>query len=197
MAAHTNNSFLTNTGLNEHNSFTHLLQSISTNLENEIDLIDQSMYYSETDFVNLYQQTNREISILNLNCQCLNAKIDKLKMFLSVIDVNSQITCITLQESWCGDTTDMSGMSIPGYTMITKYNRAEVSNHGGLIIYLNNEFDFRELPGTQSFVHEILGIEIWRKTPITIINLYFFQCIEYQQVSLKILLLSLISLLSY
>ena len=67
-------------------------------MENEIDLIEHSRYYSNTDFMDMHRKTNSEISILNLNCGSLNAKIDNLKMFLDTIDNDSKITCITLQD---------------------------------------------------------------------------------------------------
>ena len=50
--AHNNvpSAFILNTGLNENNSIAHLLQNISPDLENKIDTIDNSEYYSDIDF---------------------------------------------------------------------------------------------------------------------------------------------------
>ena len=121
MGDNINNSFLHNTGLTEHNSFPHLLQNMSTDLENEINMIEHSKYYSDSDFIQMYGETTSEISILNLNCGSLNAKFDKLKMFLATVDSQSDITCITLQETWCSEFTDMSQFILPGYTLITKF----------------------------------------------------------------------------
>ena len=164
MGENISNSFMNNTGLNITNSFTHLIQHISTDLENETDLIEHSKYYSETKFIEMYNETSSEISILNLNCGSLNAKYDKLKIFLNIVDPHSQITCITLQETWCNDSTDLSQFIIPGYTMISKPKQANVSEHGGLIIYVNDDYNFVEMPGNNSLIHETLGVEIWRKT---------------------------------
>ena len=155
---------MNNTGLNINNSFTHLLQNISTDLENETDLIEYSKYYSEANFIEMYNETASEISILNLNCGSLNAKFDKLKLFLHSVDPSSKITCITLQETWCSDSTDLSQFIIPGYTMISKAKQANISEHGGLIIYVNNDYNFAEIPGNNSLIHETLGVEIWRRT---------------------------------
>ena len=45
MANNMNSYFIENTGLNKHNSFPHLIQSISPNLEKELDLYEHSKYY--------------------------------------------------------------------------------------------------------------------------------------------------------
>ena len=48
----------------------------------------------------------------------------------------------------------MTKFIIPGYTMITKLKRTEVSN---------DDISFSEIEGNQLLVHETLGIELWRK----------------------------------
>ena len=158
-----NCSFINNTGLTEHNSFPHLLQTISADMENETNMIEHSKYYSDMEFMNMYQPNMSEITILNLNCGSLNAKFDQLKLFLATVDPMSHVTCITLQETWCNEFTDMTQFNIAGYTMITKFKCTEVSEHGGLVIYVNNDFSFTEITGNQSLIHETLGIEIWLK----------------------------------
>ena len=60
--------------------------------------------------------------------------------------------------------------------MITKFKRREVSNHGGLIIYVHDDFSFGEVEGNQSLVHETLGIELWRKD-VNISNKYVIFCL--------------------
>ena len=52
-------------------------------------MIEYSKYYSDSDFIQMYRETTSEISILNLNCGSLNAKFDKLKMFLATVDSQS------------------------------------------------------------------------------------------------------------
>ena len=56
-------------------------------MEDESSIIEQSKYYDDTDFKDALQQYNSKISILSLNCQSINAKYDKLKLFLD--DVNT------------------------------------------------------------------------------------------------------------
>ena len=52
--------------------------------------------------------THNEITIMNLNCCSLNARIDALKICLATVDRHSRISCITLQETWCDESTDMT-----------------------------------------------------------------------------------------
>ena len=84
------NSFIYNTGLNEKKSFPHLLDAIGPSVENESDLIEQSKYYDDHEFKSVLQKCNSKISILSLNCQSINAKFDKIKIFRDDMnDMNS------------------------------------------------------------------------------------------------------------
>ena len=67
------NSFMCNAGLTVSNSLTYLINRISPELENEVDLIEQSSYYDDTTFGHTFQ-SSMGISIVSLNCQCLNTK---------------------------------------------------------------------------------------------------------------------------
>ena len=68
MANNMNSDFVENTGLNKHNSFPHLIQSIRPNLEKELDLYEHLKYYSDAEFINMFNQIHNEITIMNLNC---------------------------------------------------------------------------------------------------------------------------------
>ena len=70
----------------------------------------------------------------------------------------------------------MTKFILPGYTVIIKFKRTEVSNHGGLIIYIHYDFSFSEVEGNQSLVHEILGIVLWYKD-VNISNKYVIFCV--------------------
>ena len=93
------NSFIHNTGLNRNNSFPHLLDVIGPSVENESDLIEQSKYYDDHEFKSVLQIFNNKISILSLNCQSINAKFDKIKMFLEVIKRINSLLIICIQET--------------------------------------------------------------------------------------------------
>ena len=76
------NSFIHNTGLNEKNSFPHLLDAIGPSVENESNLIEQSKYYDDHEFKSVLQKFNSKINILSLNCQTLMLSLTKSKYFL-------------------------------------------------------------------------------------------------------------------
>ena len=82
----------------------------------------------------MFKEIRNEITIMNLNYYSLNTRIDALKICLATVDRHSRISCITLQETWCDESTDMKKFILPGYTMITQFKRTEVSNHGGLFL---------------------------------------------------------------
>ena len=167
MANH--NSFIHNTGLNENNSLTHLLDTISPDMEDESNIIEQSKYYDDADFKDALQQYNVNVSVLSLNCQSINAKYDKLKLFLDVVNTHNPISIICIQESWCHDEIDINCFSLPNYTLINSYRR--LTAHGGLIMYVHDDFAFNEINENLPITHtstlfESLFVEVWRKNII-------------------------------
>ena len=163
------NSFIHNTGLNENNSLSHLLDTISPDMEDESNIIEQSKYFDDADFKDALQQYNKNVSILSLNCQSINAKYDKLKLFLDEVNTYNPISIICIQESWCQDEIDIKCFSLPNYTLINSYR--QLTAHGGLIMYVHDDFAFNEinekLPITHtSTLFESLFIEVWRKNII-------------------------------
>ena len=93
------NSFIHNMGLDERNSLSHLLDQISPEIENETTVIEHSKYYNDVEFKNVLQNANSKISMLSLNCQSINAKFDKLKLFLEDVNTEYPISVICIQES--------------------------------------------------------------------------------------------------
>ena len=124
------------------------------------------MYFDDLGFKNVLRSQNSKMCILSLNCQSINAKFDKLKMFIDYVNDQSPISVVCIQESWAHNEIDMNYFSIPNYTMVNKNRR--LSTHGGLITYIHNDFAYRELnnelPSTlTSTLFESLFIEVWRK----------------------------------
>ena len=107
------NPFIHNIGLNEENSLSHLLDHISPEIENETTLIEHSKYYNDVEFKNVLQNTNSKISMLSLNCQSINAKFDKIKLFLADVNIECPISVICIQESWAHENVDMSQFLLP------------------------------------------------------------------------------------
>ena len=76
------NSFLDNTGLSDTNSLKHLIEKISPETDNEVELIENSRYYDDNTLRHTFL-SNNGLKIVNLNYQSLNVdKVDKLKIFL-------------------------------------------------------------------------------------------------------------------
>ena len=95
-----NRNFVNNTDLNEENSLTHLMEQLDPIHEGEVNPIQHSNYYNNEEFMGAHRQIDGKLSILNLNCQCINSKFDKIKLFLEGINNNSMpISVITLQET--------------------------------------------------------------------------------------------------
>ena len=104
-----NRSFVNNTDLNEENSLTHLVEQLEHTHVGDVNPIQHSNYYNNEEFMGAHRQIDGKLSILNLNCQCINSKFDKIKLFLEGINNNSMaISVITLQETWADSETDMN-----------------------------------------------------------------------------------------
>ena len=124
-----------NIDLNEGNSLPHLIEQMNPNCEGELNPIEHSNYFSNEEFMKTHLQTNGKLTILNLNCQCINSKFDKIKLFLECINNNAMpVSVITLQETWANNETEMNYFHLPNYTMV--YDDSRLSKHGGLITYI-------------------------------------------------------------
>ena len=76
------NSFLDNTGLSDTNSLKHLIEKISPETDNEVDLIENSKYYDDTTLRHTIL-SNNGLKIVSLNCQSLNVNnVDKLESYI-------------------------------------------------------------------------------------------------------------------
>ena len=156
MAVNINRPFMNKTGLNESNCFSNLIHHISPNIENEIDIINHSIYYNDDDLRDVLKNTKGELSILNLN-----TRFDLLKLFLLDVDINSQIDSITLQGTCFNENTDLTFYNIPGYSLIS--NPCRLSTHCDVTIYLHEKFSYEiKFIDIFSTILENLTIEICR-----------------------------------
>ena len=131
--------FSNNHNLNEQNSFTHLLESINPESEEEVNPTNHSAYFSNNECSGVLTQNNSNLSILNLNCRSVNANLEKLQIFLRCInnDLNP-IHVITLHKSWGTANVEMKLFNLPDYAML--YDDSRLSKHGGLITYVHDSF---------------------------------------------------------
>ena len=162
-----NRSFVNNTDLNEENSLAHLIEKLDPINEGEVNPIQHSNYYSNEEFMGAHSQIDGKLSILNLNCQCINSKFDKIKLFLEGINNNSMpFSVITLPETWADNETDMNFFNLPNYTMV--YEDSCLSKHGGLVTYIHNTFSFERLSDNMynqnSTVYESIFLKIYKKS---------------------------------
>ena len=162
-----NRNFVSNTELNEGNSLTDLIEYLDPIDEDEVNLIHHSNYYNNEEFTEAHKQTDVKLSILNLNCQCINSKFDKIKLFLEGIDNNSMpISVITLQETWADNETEINLFNLPNYTIINDDSR--FSKHGGLVTYIHNTFSFERLSddgyNQNSTIYESMFLKIYNKS---------------------------------
>ena len=75
------------------------MQSLNSDSENESNLIEHSLYYSDQEYKSSKTRANCELRMLNLNIDGLSSKFDKLKLFL--VECNNDtfpISVITLKK---------------------------------------------------------------------------------------------------
>ena len=83
-----NRDFIENRNIGEENCFIELMHYMDFGFENKINIIEHSPYYSDQDFRNVFDQESGSLRILNLNCGGLNAKFEKLILFLAECNNN-------------------------------------------------------------------------------------------------------------
>lgn len=168
------NQFLDNEGLSETNSLTHLLDSCSVPSDDEISLVKNSRYYSEKQFIDMH--SNRHgLSIMSLNCQCVNAKFDDIKLLIERVNCTNNISVICLSECWLDETHDFRNFELSGYNLF--YNSNKCCGHGGLMMYIHKEFIAKPITfDVETHGWELQCIELSHKTPngkkYTICNVY-------------------------
>ena len=154
------------TDLNEENSLTHLIEQLDPIHEGEVNLIQHSIYYNNEEFMGAHKQFDGKLSILNLNCQCINRNFVKIKLFLEGINNNLMpISVITLQKTWAHNETNMNLFNLPNYAMV--YDDSRLSKHGGLVTYIYNTFFFERLTddiyNQNSTVYKSMFLKIYKK----------------------------------
>ena len=81
--------------LSDRTSLINLLDNNDSEDDNEAHIVKHSPYYNETDFSKLLQKKGG-LSILSVNIQCVNAKLDEFQAFVDRINVKSPINVICL-----------------------------------------------------------------------------------------------------
>ena len=88
-------------------------------------------YHDDDSLTNVFEAKADVFSILSLNCQSLNAKIDQINIKLQQLKSNGhEFSAICLQETRLSEDSDISLLEIDGYTFIPQGKIC--SAHGGL-----------------------------------------------------------------
>ena len=115
-----------------HNDLNEILQSDNSN-DGEIDTSSISKYVNLSQLPSYISGSEYAFSVLSLNCQSINAKLNNINIILNEILSKSktQFSAICLQETWLsGSPPDVSHLQIPGYNLFVL--GATCSSHGGL-----------------------------------------------------------------
>ena len=129
----------------------------------EPNLNSTSYYHTIDSFLSSRNDLTNSFTIFGLNAQCLNAKIEEIKVFLHTLsesDFFFDVLCF--QETWLGVNSDISQILIEGYHLISAGKSC--SAHGGLATYIRNNYIYEHLFSvTNSPVWEGLFIKITLK----------------------------------
>ena len=110
----------------------------------EPDVMQHSSYHDDASLSNLFEARADVFSILSLNCQSINAKIDQINIKLQQLKSNGHaFSAICLQETWLSEDSDISLLKIDGYSFIPQGKIC--SAHGGLAIYLSSKYKFKSI----------------------------------------------------
>ena len=159
--------FLCNRNINKANSLPDLMHSLNPDSENEPNLIEHSLYYSDKDYKSCMTRANGELRMLNLNIGGLNSKFDKLKLFLAECNNDtSPLSVITLQETHFTSEIDVNYFQLPGYTMVNDF--ARLNKCGGIAIYVRSSFSLKRLDVSKfmqnSTVYESMFLEFYNNS---------------------------------
>ena len=156
------------------NDLNHIMSNF-VDSEDEIMNFCESRYIDMCDIESAFRSNQNEFAVLSLNIQSIKAKFDN---FFAIINRLSSLGiffgAICLQETWLTANADLSLLQMPGYKLIHQGHIC--SKHGGLLIYLNNDFryDQRTLY-KHSDIWEGLFIDVSGPSlnrPLTIGNIY-------------------------
>ena len=163
-------------------SANNLLDIISYDLELDSELsssLQKSSYYTQDDFINIINQNTNSnqdtFSLLSLNCQSIRAKYDCISIFINELDTKGfKFDVICLQETWLNADDDISLYMIDHYKCIAKDKHC--SEHGGLMIFMNEMYDYDLCTSSNSQIWEGLFIKIinqnYSRKNIIIGNIY-------------------------
>ena len=116
------------------------------NDDGEMILIKPSPYFGIDCLPCCLVQIPGQLHILSINAQSLNAKYDELLLLLNIAQSqNIRFHVICIQENWLSETSDYSLVAIDGHNCIHQSKCSECSNHVGLVIYVDNNYEVERI----------------------------------------------------
>ena len=116
------------------------------NDDGEMILTKPSPYYGTECLPRSLDQIPGQLNILSINAQSLNATNDELLLLLNIAQSqNIRFHVICIKEIWLSETSDYSLVAIDGYNCIHQSKRSDCSNHGGLITYVDNNYEVERI----------------------------------------------------
>jgi hypothetical protein len=135
---------LKNLGGLQNNSFLHVIDSNEIVQDEEPVLINHSPYVNDEMLVETIKCKSDVFKCLSLNIQSVNAKIQELRIYIEHLQQeNCAFDAILLQETWLNESNNTDLLQINGYQLISQPCKS--TSHGGLAIYLKDNFDFEIL----------------------------------------------------
>ena len=119
--------------------------------ENDIQPIIHSPYYDMDELKLLTEQNNRCFSILCSNVESSNAKMNEIEAFVEELKMHFKFSLICFQECWLSDNDDQSHLQIDDHGFITQGKTC--GNKGGLVMYINNCFNYKIIMTLNQFDH--------------------------------------------
>ncbi len=106
-------------------------------------IINHSSYYEHEDIINVLKKHKKQFSIFSTNIESINSKIDELRIFVELLrNSDVEFSAICIQEAWLKKGADVSRLNIDGYKLIPQGFYRLTSYKGGLLIYLNDKYDY-------------------------------------------------------
>ena len=113
--------------------------------DDELKLYRTSPYYTLECLPEYLNKQDNTFKILSIDIQSLNAKFDSLKVYLAaLLDMNIKFNAICIQETWLNNNSNTSIFEIDGYKLFSQ--NSHCSKHGGLAIYVDQEYLVTPLP---------------------------------------------------
>ena len=168
------NDVLRNIGGSLQNSLLNVYNQNTVDSDEEPQILHNSPYLTTTMLNDLLETKKHIFKCFCLNIQSLNAKMDQLRIFMNCLSEDCHIDAIILQETWIGNGTDLSLFQLPEYTLISK--PCQITSHGGLAIYLRNEFQYEILQpdniNSDIWESQFIKVKINRNQSVTLGNVY-------------------------